>query len=423
MKEKWKHLVLVAIPLAALILSGVMLSARMASSAKDKETLETVDTGPQYAVQVIKPGGSIFQALQDAGASVDDIARYTLFMGDYIDASKIQAGDTLKVLFAEPADSTAVARVKEIVYRPDIVVWHTFSDTGDSLAYRKDTLPYETQRRIIDGYVKQGYTLDHALAQQGFDANVRQQLIKPLEAKISFRSNAQPNDYYRALIEEYYYKGQKLPGTKVFYVSYEGKHVKRTEAFRYTEQAEDSAYNGMYSPTGEALINNSVRAPLDNIHVSSPFGYRIHPISHVRKMHEGVDYRGRTGTPVYAVADGRVTSSGRHGGYGNEVMIKHSEYSTQYAHLSKILVKRGQAVHKGQIIGRVGSTGYSTGPHLHFGVRRSGRWVNPLTNLSMVGAVELKGEKLEAFKTQMAALQAEVQAWEQQWRTLTATTK
>jgi len=136
-----------------------------------------------------------------------------------------------------------------------------------------------------------------------------------------------------------------------------------------------------------------------------------------------VDYRGRTGTPVYAVADGRVTSSGRHGGYGDEVMIKHSEYSTQDAHLSKILVKRGQAVHKGQIIGRVGSTGYSTGPHLHFGVRRGGRWVNPLTNLSMVGAVELKGEKLEAFKTQMAAIQAEVQAWEQQWRTITATTK
>jgi hypothetical protein len=275
-----------------------MLSARMASSAKDKETLETVDTGPQYAVQVIKPGGSIFQALQDAGASVDDIARYTAVHGRLHrrleNPGRRHPQGALCRTGGQHRRGTGEGNRLSSGHRG----LQYLSDTGDSLAYRKDTLPYETQRRIIDGYVKQGYTVAPRPGAAGFDANVRQQIIKPLEAR--YRSAAMPSrtTIIAPLIEEYYYKGQKLPGTKVFYVSYEGKHVKRTEAFRYTEQAEDSAYNGMYSPTGEALINNSVRAPLDNIHVSSPFGYRIHPISHVRKMHEGVDYRGRTGTPV-----------------------------------------------------------------------------------------------------------------------------
>ncbi|MCD4829046.1 MAG: M23 family metallopeptidase [Candidatus Cloacimonetes bacterium] len=424
MSEKYKPLLLAAIPLAAIILSVVMLAGR--AQADDNDTpAEQQEESREYLVRVIPPGGSIYQAMQDMGATFDDIARYSYFMGQHVDVSKIQIGDTLKIAFALPdsADSTSsVPRVQEVVYRPDLITFHIFTDTGDSLAYHREKLPFETRLRLLDGYVEQGWSLDYALEQKGLPARVRQQIIKPLESKIAFRSYAQPGDYYRVMLEEYFFEGLQLPGTAVYYVSYEGRRISRKEAFRYREDADDSAFNGMYNPEGEALMSNAVRSPLDYMHVTSPFGARIHPISRTRRMHNGVDYRGRTGTPVYAVASGRVISAGVNGGYGREVQIAHQEYTTQYAHLSKIHVRRGQAVHKGQLIGRVGNTGYSTGPHLHFGVRRGRRWVNPISNLNMVGAVKLKDDRLGAFKTQMEQIRLELEKLERQWLTPTTET-
>ncbi|MDX6770233.1 MAG: M23 family metallopeptidase [Elusimicrobiota bacterium] len=114
--------------------------------------------------------------------------------------------------------------------------------------------------------------------------------------------------------------------------------------------------------------------------ISSRFGYRYHPVRKVRKLHEGLDIPKPYGTPVYAARSGRVIRAGWHDGYGMVVDIRHSDgWTTRYGHMSKIHVKAGELVARGKtMIGRVGSTGISTGPHLHFEVRdRSGRAVNP----------------------------------------------
>ena len=116
------------------------------------------------------------------------------------------------------------------------------------------------------------------------------------------------------------------------------------------------------------------------VRFSSPFGWRIHPIYHVLRFHEGIDITAHTGTPVYATGDGLVirADASAHG-YGNHIRIAHGfGYVTLYAHLSKILVKPGQFVHRGDLIGLVGSTGLSTAPHLHYEVRFNGKPVNPV---------------------------------------------
>lgn len=116
--------------------------------------------------------------------------------------------------------------------------------------------------------------------------------------------------------------------------------------------------------------------------VTSPFGWRMHPIFHVMKMHTGVDLHASMGDPIHAAADGTVIVAGWRGGYGKCVIIQHSgNLSTLYGHQSEILVSVGQVVKRGQVIGKVGSTGYSTGPHLHFEVRVNGTPVNPLNYL------------------------------------------
>ena len=115
--------------------------------------------------------------------------------------------------------------------------------------------------------------------------------------------------------------------------------------------------------------------------ISSPYGWRIHPITKKWSFHTGVDIAAPIGTPVFAADDGVVKFAGRNGGYGLMILIDHGKYQTVYGHLSKIDVFEGQYVKKGQLIGRVGSTGVSTGPHLHFEVRVWGRHTDPMAFL------------------------------------------
>ena len=129
----------------------------------------------------------------------------------------------------------------------------------------------------------------------------------------------------------------------------------------------------------QALVTVPVRKPINGpVDMSSPFGMRMDPFLGTPAIHTGIDLRGETGDPVHVTANGTVTAAGWHGGYGNMVEVNHGNgLSTRYGHMSKIEVKVGQHVKLGQEIGRIGSTGRSTGPHLHYETRINGKPVNP----------------------------------------------
>lgn len=130
---------------------------------------------------------------------------------------------------------------------------------------------------------------------------------------------------------------------------------------------------------GPGLVGN-LHWPTTGRLITSPFGYRIHPIWGIRMFHSGIDIAGSYGDPIYAVNDGRVIFSGWQSGYGKVVIIDHGNgMSTLYAHCSQLLVNEGEQVKRGQLIGRIGSTGWSTGNHLHFEIRRNGSPINPLS--------------------------------------------
>lgn len=114
--------------------------------------------------------------------------------------------------------------------------------------------------------------------------------------------------------------------------------------------------------------------------LASGYGMRLHPILKIGKMHNGLDFAAHVGTPIYATGDGKVKSVGRHGGYGNVVVINHGYgYETLYAHMSKFKVRRGQKVKRGDVIGYVGNTGLSTGPHLHYEIHKDGKEIDPIS--------------------------------------------
>lgn len=162
----------------------------------------------------------------------------------------------------------------------------------------------------------------------------------------------------------------KIKSSEVFvYSDYDGhgyRHIKDTPYYQ----------RDVIKPTSKSTFG----MPLRNIRITSSFSHRrYHPILKRYRPHHGTDFGARRGTPLLAVNAGVVTFSGRMGGYGNVIKIRHlGGYESLYAHQSRLRAKRGQRVKKGQIIGYVGSTGRSTGPHLHFGLKRYGRWIDPM---------------------------------------------
>jgi murein DD-endopeptidase MepM/ murein hydrolase activator NlpD len=132
----------------------------------------------------------------------------------------------------------------------------------------------------------------------------------------------------------------------------------------------------------------------------------MHPILGYSTMHRGVDFAAPSGTPIYAAGDGRIVEEGRKGGYGNYIQIRHNgDYSTAYAHMSRFAkgMSPGRRVAQGQVIGYIGTTGRSTGPHLHFEVFKDGSQINPL-NVKQVALGQLTGKDLERFRGEMARI-------------------
>jgi len=175
----------------------------------------------------------------------------------------------------------------------------------------------------------------------------------------------------------------------------------------------DGSSEGYFKDNGESIIKKLLRTPVDGARISSGFGMRQHPILGYSKMHKGLDFAAPSGTPIYAAGDGVINFAGVKGGYGNFVMVKHNaDYITAYGHCSRIAkgITEGKAVKQGDIIAYVGSTGRSTGPHLHYEIIQKGTAVNP-ANVKFAGNNQLTGKRLasfKAFKQQVATKLAEL---------------
>ncbi|GAB1467782.1 peptidoglycan DD-metalloendopeptidase family protein [Candidatus Cloacimonadota bacterium] len=350
-----------------------------------------------WIIETIPNGGSIFSVLEKQGIPLKDIALLSFRFGDYIDVSTIQPGDTLKIMLTPDKQ-----HIEKMMFVQEPTLRHHFIVKGDSLAYTLEELPITKQKRIIKGSL-QG-TLDATLLAMGLSPRDKQNINNGLEGEINFQRDARNGDQFEVFVEERIFEGKTLPGKTIYYVQYSGERTGTHELFRFEDKEKDSVLNGLYNREGKSNTTSGVGFPLSVCHVVSQFGKRIDPFFGRWAFHQGVDYRARYGTPVYAVANGSVTSAAYNGGYGNQVQIKHpSGLTTLYAHLSSISVRGGQTVKKGQVIGRVGSTGRSTGAHLHFGLLQGKSYINP-TNLKMVGAEKLTDAQMAEFKSQQGRI-------------------
>ena len=181
---------------------------------------------------------------------------------------------------------------------------------------------------------------------------------------------------------------------------------KQLEYFKFIT---DDGYVDYFNREGKNVKKSILKTPLDGARISSNFGMRKHPISGFNKMHKGVDFAAPTGTPIYAGGNGIVEYVGRNGGYGKYIRIRHNNgYKTAYAHLSnyKKGISKGVRVNQGEVIGYVGSTGNSTGPHLHYEIIYQNKHINPL-KLKLPSGKILQGNELEKFKEEYKIIYAD----------------
>ena len=360
---------------------------------------DKVEKKPEYLYGKILPKKGFEEAmLKLKGIQLPHAMEVSNTIRFKVDLRNLKAGEDFKVKLSKDG-----SKVMEFVYYPDIITFHILKrnpKTG-KLDYTEKILPTEKRYRIIEGAVET--SLNQALIDRDdVTGTIRAVTMGILECIVSFRTDARKGDKYRILIEENFYKGKRVPGAKILYTSYEGRRVRKKESFRYLDSDPKSAFNAHYTVNGKALIHDALRLPVDRVHVTSPFGMRRHPVTGRRKFHNGVDYGGPTGSPVYAVAKGKVIEVSQNRLGGKKIIIRHSDRTqTYYLHLHRQLVKTGQNVKPRQLIAKMGKTGRVTGPHLHFGIKSaSGKWVNPLKK-RMIATPKLKGKRMKSLKKQV----------------------
>ncbi len=197
---------------------------------------------------------------------------------------------------------------------------------------------------------------------------------------IDFQREIHPGDQFEIFFETFYdERGKPVRHGEVLYVALHGKALSRG-FYRYTPS--DDGLADFYDAKGESATKFLMKTPINGARISSNFGKRRHPISGFTRLHKGTDFAAPTGTPIYAAGHGTVLRASRNGGYGHYVRIRHGrDYETAYAHLSRYAkgIRPGLKVRQGDVIGYVGSTGASTGPHLHYEVWIDGKPVNPMS--------------------------------------------
>ena len=331
--------------------------------------------------------GEIFTALMSRlGMDHQDALALAGECGTAFDVCKMRAGNTVKAYYAE-------GEVPEyVVYEQDKINRVVFK-TADSLAVWLYSKPVEVNREYAD------VTINSSLWNDMVEAGAPTMLIVALSEIYAWSVDffaLQEGDRFKVLFDEKTCEGEFISVDTIYYAEFiSGDTV--IPAIMYDQGDGGNIY---WKADGESLKKAFLKAPLKFTRISSGFSYRRrHPVTGKVRPHTAVDYAAPSGTPVMTIGDGTVLSAGWTNGGGKTVRIRHnSTYTTSYMHLSRYAsgIKEGARVHQGQVIGYVGSTGMSTGPHLDFRVWKNGTPVNPLT-LESPAATPILPENLHAL--------------------------
>jgi murein DD-endopeptidase MepM/ murein hydrolase activator NlpD len=372
--------------------------------------LKSAPERPQIQLVVtLAPGDSFASMLRRAGVAAGDVDRAAALVGQAVAVGDIAPGTQMDLLLGRrpapgeprPLDSLAFRARFDLeleLTRPgvgEVSADGTPIVPSGPLALKRNVIRVDETPLRVRGTV--GSSLYRSMRQAGVPASAVQDYLKALDAQIDMDREVRATDEFDIILS---YRraatGERQAG-QLLYAGIDRAGRPRTQLMRWGSEGR------FYEASGVGEQRRGLLAPVPGP-VTSNFGMRRHPILGYRRMHAGIDFKARYGTPIVAVSDGRVTSAGRSGGCGIAVRLEHGGgLSTRYCHMSQMAVRPGQAVRRGQVIGYVGSTGLSTGAHLHYEMYRGGRAINP-ASVAFVSRALLSGTELIDFRRQLIRL-------------------
>ena len=332
--------------------------------------------------------GAIFQTRSIPAATLQRLLEAS---GDRQALTRLRPGAELGF------DQAADGRLAAFRYDRNDTQRVELSLVGDKVVEKVIERPVEVRTAVISGKV--GKSLFHSARKLGLSPSVINTLTDEVfKYDIDFDRDVTSGDRFSVVVEQTWREGELIRSGPVTAAVFTAKGKPFT-AVRFERDGKGE----YFTAEGRPLKKSFIRSPIQYARLSSRFGTRRHPVLGTSRMHKGVDYAARSGTPIMAAGDARVVSAGWQGGYGNTVVLDHGKgHTTLYAHMSRTArIKRGQSVSQGEVIGYVGSTGLSTGPHLHYEFRINGAHRNPLQH-TMPPPEPLSGTALAQFRQQTA---------------------
>ncbi len=309
-------------------------------------------------------------------------------------SEKNKIGDKI-VIYYQDGEQNTINVVKLEIIRSQLEKIQT-SKSGDVFVSSKKTQTATTKLVRKEGTIGQGQSFIEVASAQNIPYNIIAAFYDIFAFDLDFARDVRDGDTFSILYEEKYSpNGTYIGEGALIYGNYKS-YFKPIEIYRHT--TEDGKV-GYYDSKGNGAQKALKKTPINGARISSSYGSRRHPVLGFTRQHKGVDFAAPSGTPIPAAGDGVVEFRGTKGGYGNYIKIRHNgSYATAYAHMSsfKSGVVSGTRVKQGQIVGYVGSTGISTGPHLHYEIIKNGVHVNPIT-VKMPSISNLKDAELDRF--------------------------
>lgn len=406
-------------PLASLHQPADEAGAAPAEAAAAPEAEAAQPVSPEHVTRTVEigRGDTLMGVLMREGANRDDAHMAIAALRSHYDPRKLRAGQELELTFEEWPREAALSSAEEeapanmlqsVAIKTDVDRHIAVMRAADG-TYKGEEILAE----LTTGHVQARATIDSSLflaaADAGIPPAITVELIRMYSYSIDFQREIRVGDSFEVFFSrDYDENGTPVREGQVLYASMT-VGGKTRQLWRYDPGDGDWDY---FDGNGQSMKKFLMKTPIDGARISSNFGNRRHPILGYTRLHAGTDFAAPTGTPIYAAGDGTVEMARRNGGYGNYIRLRHANgYQTAYAHLHGFArgIREGRRVRQGQVIGYVGTTGQSTGPHLHYEVIVNGKKVNPMTIRVPTGRT-LEAKEMQNFKVAMTEINRKMAA-------------
>ena len=363
------------------------------------------DFGPPHVEAAIElqKGDTVARVLDRLGIEAAEVAEIVEVLADRVRLDRLPIGQALIVKLQRLHEEEKPTVLVGLSIRPE--PQRAFNvERDDDGSYSMEEEVFEVAPRLMRASGEVDGSVIASAEAAGVPHGPLAEMLRAFSWDVNFQHDIKPGDRFDVLVERSWTSdGKPADDGRVLWAEITtGGGAETYSIYRFKPRDGEEFF---YSPEGESVVKALLRTPLNMSRISSRFGLRRHPVLKFTRLHSGVDFAAPPGTPILAAGAGHVIEAGRFGGYGNWVKIGHEgSLATGYAHMSRIApgVKRSARVRQGQVIGYVGSTGLSTGPHLHFELHRGGRPIDPLTMARTAQRTRLAGKDLENFKVQIA---------------------